>query len=79
VYNEEVFASLDWVLAEAANRNLKIILPIEVCLFTSCHLCWCCCCSFNKFVSFVALNEHDMAVAGLLALHGQVCELVVDS
>ncbi|KAK9917541.1 hypothetical protein WJX75_005540 [Coccomyxa subellipsoidea] len=29
VYNEEVFASLDWVLAEAANRNLKIILPIE--------------------------------------------------
>ena len=31
VYNEEVFASLDWVLAEAANRNLRIILPIEVC------------------------------------------------
>lgn len=30
VYNEEVFASLDWVLAEAANRNLRIILPIEV-------------------------------------------------
>ncbi|CAL8463261.1 g2795 [Coccomyxa elongata] len=29
VYNEEVFASLDWVLAEAADRNLKIILPIE--------------------------------------------------
>lgn len=31
VYNEEVFASLDWVLAEAADRNLRIILPIEVC------------------------------------------------
>ena len=31
VYNEEVFSSLDWVLAEAANRNLRIILPIEVC------------------------------------------------
>ena len=31
VYNEVVFSSLDWVLAEAANRNLRIILPIEVC------------------------------------------------
>lgn len=34
MYNEEVFASLDWVLAEAANRNLKIILPIEVSFVT---------------------------------------------
>lgn len=45
-----VFASLDWVLAEAANRNLRIILPIEVitypfpsfpCLHgTFSHLCY---------------------------------------
>ncbi len=35
VYNEEVFASLDWVLDEAAKRDLKIILPIEVGLLSS--------------------------------------------
>ena len=31
VYNEEVFASLDWVLDQAAQRNIKLIIPIEVC------------------------------------------------
>ena len=30
VYNEEVFASLDWVIDQAAQRNLKLIIPIEV-------------------------------------------------
>lgn len=30
VYNEEVFESLDFVLAEAAKRDLRLILPIEV-------------------------------------------------
>jgi hypothetical protein len=30
VYNEAVFASLDWVLDQAAQRNLKLIIPIEV-------------------------------------------------
>ena len=31
VYNEEVFASLDWVLNEAAKRKIRLIIPIEVC------------------------------------------------
>ena len=30
VYNEEVWESLDFVLAEAAKRNLRLIIPIEV-------------------------------------------------
>ena len=31
VYNEEVWESLDFVLAQAATRNLRLIIPIEVC------------------------------------------------
>ncbi len=30
VYNEEVFASLDWVLDQAAQRKIRIIIPFEV-------------------------------------------------
>lgn len=30
VYNEAVFESLDWVLDQASQRGLHIILPIEV-------------------------------------------------
>ncbi len=29
VYNEEVFASLDWVLDQAAQRKIRIIIPFE--------------------------------------------------
>ena len=29
VYNEEVFASLDWVLDQASRRNIRIIIPFE--------------------------------------------------
>jgi len=30
VYNEEVFSSLDWILDQASQRGLHLILPIEV-------------------------------------------------
>ena len=30
VYNEEIWESLDFVLAEAAKRDLRLIIPIEV-------------------------------------------------
>lgn len=29
MYNEEVFASLDWVLDQAAQRKIRIIIPFE--------------------------------------------------
>ena len=32
VYNEDVFSSLDWILDQASQRGLRIILPFEVCL-----------------------------------------------
>ena len=30
MYNEEVFAALDWVLDQASRRGLRIIIPFEV-------------------------------------------------
>ena len=30
VYNEDVFSSLDWILDQASQRGLRIILPFEV-------------------------------------------------
>lgn len=49
VYNEDVFSSLDWILDQASQRGLRIILPFEVCLrhlsvkfwtlATACSLC----------------------------------------
>lgn len=30
VYNEEVFSSLDWILDQASQRGIHLILPIEV-------------------------------------------------
>ena len=44
MYNEEVFASLDWVIDQAAQRNLKLIIPIEVRLGPTRALrCFSCC------------------------------------
>ena len=34
VYNEEVFSSLDWILDQASQRGIHLILPIEVQLST---------------------------------------------
>ena len=35
MYNEEVFSSLDWILDQASQRGIHLILPIEVQLLTS--------------------------------------------
>ena len=36
VYNEEVFSSLDWILDQASQRGIHLILPIEVQLSIHC-------------------------------------------
>ena len=40
VYNEDVFSSLDWILDQASQRGLRIILPFEVCLRHPSHKFW---------------------------------------
>ena len=39
MYNEEVFSSLDWILDQASQRGIHLILPIEVQLLNLTYPC----------------------------------------
>ena len=65
VYNEEVFASLDWVLDQASRRNIRIIIPFEAraCSFTHYRCCKAC------YSLLLWLAQADSQIPGLLCSH----------